>query len=301
MIKAILLFGLFSASLFLHGCKTATADNLTARNEQPIAQTQSDVPTTADETAQKIEKTNATSQTVNFRGVSFKYNPQIFGAVKMEEIAEQPLLNESDKPDYVTPQNRLFTFDLSTSFSDMYIAVYPLDDFPRMYAVDKGSVEGAIKENENLKKVLKDKNFRVENQIPYLPFIDAGQTFQAKVKHFDFPGGKGILFLTFWETQFEFPSNRQLRYVFEGLTNDGKYYILAEMPVSVDFLPEESSDEYEGYKIYGKEKFDGKVVLKRMSEVNKKIGNRLENLPENEFKPKLKNLEEVISSLKIEQ
>lgn len=271
------------------------------QNEQTAVQAQLDNSANNKNAEQKTEKTNATSQTVNFKGVSFNYNPQIFGAVEMEEVAEQPLENKDDKPDSVAPQHRLFTFDLSTDFSEMYIAVYPIDDFPRMYAVNKSSVEAMKEEIKNLKKVLKDKNFRVENQIPYLPFIDASQTFQAKVKHFNFPSGKGILFLTFWETQLELPSNRQLRYIFEGLTNDGKYYILAEMPVSVAFLPEDSSDEYEGYKIPSGEKFNGKIVLKRMAEVSKRVAKRLEKLSQNEFKPNPKYFEEIISSLKIEK
>ena len=70
-------------------------------------------------------------------------------------------------------------------------------------------------------------------------------------------------------------SNRQLRYIFEGLTDDEKYYVLAEMPVSVDFLPKDSSDEYEGYKIPEGEKFNGEVVSKRIAEVNKKVAKRV--------------------------
>lgn len=301
MIKTLLLSGLFSSILFAHACESsAAADDLKNENEQIIVKNQPAVSANASGDAPKIERAKTNSQTVNFKGVSFNYNPQIFGAVKMKEVVEQPLINIDDKPDYVSPRNRLFTFDLSTEFSEMYIAVYPVDDFPRMYSIDEESVEGAVKENENLKKVLKDKNFRVENQIPYLPFIDAHQSFQAKVRHSPFQSGKGIFFLTFWDTEIELPSNRNLRYIFEGLSDDGKYYVLAEMPASVAFLPKESTDEYEGYKIDWN-KLQDEAEMKRIADANKKIANRMEKLTPNEFQPNLKYLEEIISSLKIEK
>lgn len=243
---------------------------------------------------------NISEKKVEFKGVSFSYDPQIFGKVKAEEIADYFLDYETDKPDGVQPQHRLFTFDLSTRYSPMEIAIYPINDFPRMYAVNKSSMKAMQEEISDFKKVLKDKNFRANNEIPYLRFIDAGQAFQVKVKHFPFSGGKGILFLTFWNTQYEFPSNRQLRYIFEGLTDDEKYYVLAEMPTRVDFLPDESSEEYEGYKLsWGK--LNDKAEMKRFAAVKQKIAERLEKLPQNEFQPNLNELEKIISTLKIEK
>lgn len=284
LFAAILVF----TSLVFLNCNSATSQNLNieTEGESPKPQPRVEIPK---------------HEIVNFEGVSFTYNPQVFGKVKSELVAEQFLENETDKPDGVEPRHRLFTFDLSMPYSDMTVAVYPIDDFPRMYAVNKSSVEAAKKNTGNLRKVLKDKDFRVENQIPFLPFRDAHQTFQVKVNYFDFQNGKGILFLTFWDTEIEFPSNRQLRYTFEGITADGEYYVLGEMPISVAFLPENSSDEFEGYKIPWNENFDAKTVFKQIDEANKKVAKRLETLPQNELNPNPKYFEEIISSLKVEK
>lgn len=288
MLNKLLVIIAVLVSLLLQGCNSVISQTSNTEIKTEISQ--------------PPEVEISTQQKVEFKGVSFTYNPQIFGKVKSEEVAEYPLEQADFKPDGVEPQHRLFTFDLATGFSKMSVAVYPINDFPRMYDVNKKWKNQMEEEIRNLQKVLEDKNFRVENEIPYLPFIDAGQAFQVKVKHFNFSGGKGILFLTFWDTEIELPSNRQLRYIFEGLTDDGKYYVLAEMPVSVAFLPEDSSEEYEGYKIPWGEKFDYEnVVSKQIAEVNKKVARRLDNLPENEFKPNPKYLEEIISSLKIEK
>lgn len=293
---------LLFASLALLNCSSPTSQNL---NTETKSESSLQQPLNTEVKIEIVQSTPTTElpeqQKVDFKGVSFSYNPQIFGKVKSETIAEQPLKNETDKPDYVEPQHRLFTFDLSTPYNDMSIAVYPIDDFPRMYAINKSSAEASKKYNDYLRRVLKDNNFRVENQIPFLPFRDAGQTFQVKVKHFNFQNGRGILFLTFWETQLELPTNRQLRYVFEGLSNDGKYYVLGEMPISVAFLPEDSSDEYEGYKIPSGKDFDAETVFEQIADANKKVANRLETLPQNEFNPNPKYFEEIISSLKVKE
>lgn len=293
MLKNFFIIGLFLASLGFQSCSSATSQSSNNAVKNPNSEVKS-------ERSQLPKDEIPNQQNVDFKGVSFTYNPQIFGEVKTEEVAEYPLEAADFKPDGVEPQHRLFTFDLKTGFSEMHLAVYPIDDFPRMYAVNKLSVKAMEKEIRDLKKVLKDKNFRVQNEIPFLPFYDASQAFQQKVKHYSFQGGRGIFFLTYWEIEISFPNNRQLRYIFEGLTDDEKYYVLAEMPLKVTFLPDEASEEYEGYKTpWGK--FDDKAEMKRFAAVNEKIARRLENLSQNEFNPNLDQLEKIISSLKVEK
>lgn len=291
MMKIYLSLVLLSLSLVLQNCNSTAPQKADAEIKNETSPTQTPPRENLPQSAK-----------VEFKSVSFSYNPQIFGEVKTEEIAEHALQKEDDKPDSVEPQYRLFTFDLSTDYSSMYIAVYPINDFPRMYAVNKSSVKSMQKTINDFKKVLKDETFRTDyDEIPYLPFRDASQTFQVKVRHFDFPNGKGILFLTFWQSELELPSNRQLRYIFEGLTNDSKYYVLAEMPTKVSFLSDESSDEFEGYKISQEKEFNSTVVEKKIKDVNKKIANRLEKLPQNEFEPSLNELEKIISTLKVKK
>jgi hypothetical protein len=120
------------------------------------------------------------------------------------------------------------------------------------------------------------------------------------VKHFTFPSGQGILFLTHYGIGYEIVSNHNLTYVFEGLTADKKYYVLAELDVKVEFLPNDQTDEFEGYKIHWG-KLRDETEMKKLEEVKQKIGKRLGKLPSNEFKPDLNYFEEMISSLKIEK
>lgn len=300
MIKAILLFGLLSASLSLQGCKTAAVKNLQGQNEQTAAQTQIDNSSNANNAEQKIEKTNATSQTVNFKGVSFNYNPQIFGAVKMEKVAELPLC-ENCKADSVAPEHLLFNLENSNFNRKAEIYIFPIEDYRRMYAVSSEVTKRFDDELKGLKMAIKDKNFRLENQIPFIPTWDGSQTFQSKVKNFTFQSGRGIFFLTQFDIEVTLINNEDITYCFEGITNDKKYYILAEFPVKVSFLTGKYTDEFEGYQIPKRGYIETGNELKQHKEYVAKVARRLEDLPSDKYEPNLKYFEEIISSLKIEK
>lgn len=288
---AVLVFG----SFLLQSCSSVNSQAVETQNNNytlPVSETK---PTP--ETKIKVSSDGK----AEFKGVSFSYNPQIFGEVMAEEVPEYPLEQVDYKDDGVAPAHRYFVFDLSKSeYEKIYLAVYPLKDFPRMFAVSKEYEKDMEQRIRDLEKVLIDKTFRVGNEIPSLVPYDAGTPFYEKVKHFSFPSGQGILFLTQYQIGFELVSNHNLTYIFEGITTDKKYYVLAEVPVSVDFLPNEQIDEFEGYKIpWGK--LDDAREIRKFNEFNQKIGKRLDKLPSNKFKPDLKYFEEIISSLKIEQ
>ncbi len=275
-------------------------DNRIAQTEN--VETKIIVPSLAIEPTIKPEnKTQTfTGGKADFEGVSFAYNQKIFGNVEAELVPEFPLDNPDDKPDYVEPDNRIFKFDLPTESYSMKIVVYPINDFPRMYAVNSKYVDWMNQEITDFKKVLKNKSFWTDNEIPILYYREANQAFHLKVRPFSFPDGKGILFATFWNIDYEMPSNQQLEYIFEGLTNDGKYYVWAEMPLKVDFLSDTSTDEYDGYKMNWS-KLSNKTEMRRYHTAIKKVAVRLENLPRNKFTPHLSEFEKIISSLRIER
>lgn len=163
MIKLLLLFGLFSANLFLQSCNLlATNDNLKTQKEQSTIQNQSDNSSNADNAAPKIEKSKANSQTVNFKDASFNYNPQIFGEIKMDEVAELPLC-ENCKADAVAPEHLLFKLENSNSNRETKIYVFPIEDYRRMFAVSKEVTEAFDEELKNLHKALKDKNLLIKH------------------------------------------------------------------------------------------------------------------------------------------
>jgi hypothetical protein len=98
--------------------------------------------------------------------------------------------------------------------------------------------EGASVKADNLKTLLLD--HKEGKSLPFLPLFNAAQVMHAQVKFLDFKNGKGVRFLTQFD-QAPLPiNNHELFYTFQGLTNDGKYYIAAILPVNLASL---SADE----------------------------------------------------------
>lgn len=251
------------------------------------------------------EKVVFRGENVDFKGVSFRYDPKILGKVTAEYIPDYPLEDPTFRPDEVEPRHVKFTFPCKSDYCwEGFIAIYPLEDFPRMYAVNKEMMQGMEEEVQAMRKVVNDKNVRYENQIPYLRWVDASQSFQTKVKLSELDNGKGIFFVTYISTEAALISNDHLRYIFEGITNDGKNYVLAEIPISVKFLSiDPASEEFEGYErqfLFEDQPCCG-AEKDRYKNYVSSITKRLEKLPPNKFQPDLKYLEELIASLRIEK
>ena len=289
MLKKLFIINLFFVSLGWQSCSSATSQSSKSEVKSETPQLQKD----------EVPK----QQNVNFKGVSFNYNPQIFGEVKSEEIAERPLEDETDKPDYVAPQHILFTLKKPGTNRETVIYVFPIEDYRRMYPIsnEHNYREQFDEQLKGLQKVIKDKNYRKGNQIPFIPFWNGSQTFQKKVNHFSFQNGKGIFFLTQFDIETTLVSNEGLTYCFQGISNDGKNYILAKFPVSVSFLPKDyDADEFEGYKLSSA--YSGNEPKQNTYEdYVLRIAKRLDNLKPNEFEPNLNQIEKLISSLKIEK
>ena len=298
MSKTLLLFGLISASLFFNACQSASAsDDSNVRNEQPLVEPTPKKSANVAKTPAKIEKPKTALQTANFKGVSFNYNPQVFDAVESEEVEESPLGNEGDKPDGVSPKHSQFLLKYKGNERQAIIKILPIADYRRMYGVSKGEMEAFDEGLANVQKALKDAKFRLESQVPILPFYDAHQTITARVKHFSFGNGGGIFFLTQYNQDFaNLINNDELTYYYQGISADGKNYVWAEFPASAAFLPKDNQTyEFEGYKLaMNYDEFNEKAHKEYLAKVTK----RLESLSADKFEPNLKYFEEIISTLK---
>lgn len=76
--------------------------------------------------------------------------------------------------------------------------------------------------------------------MPFLPLSDSKQAFFAQVKYLDFQGGKGVRYVTQFNQGPVPVNNFDLIYTFQGLTDDGAYYVAAVLPLNLAGL---SADE----------------------------------------------------------
>lgn len=295
MINKLFAISLVAINVASFGCSS---------NNRQNAQPKIEIVNTTTSNQTKQSKTPTGSGKVDFKSVSFNYNPQIFDEIKPQEVEASPMLNETDKPGAEYPRHISFDIKLAGGNQKGTLKILPIEDYKKMYAISK-SYTDAINENfADLKKIIKDTNFRLRGrlrngEIPFIEFYDAHQTFQAKVKKFSFQNGQGIFFLTQINQEALLISNELTYYYFQGITNDEKYYILAEFPIKVSFLPDNyDADEFEGYKLSASM---NDAEYKLYKEYLAKVTKRLEDLPPDDFQPNLKYFEEIISNLKIEK
>ena len=283
MLKIYLPLVLLSLSLVLQNCNSTAPQKADA------------------EITNETSPTPTQSPKIDFKGVSFTYNPQIFEIKTESIIHESPLQNESDKPGREFPNHIAFSLQVKNKLiePEATIKILPIADYRRMYAVSGGYTKAFDENLEDLRRVLTDKNFRVKKEIPFLQFYDAHQTLEAKVKHLSFPSGEGILFLSQINQEMLLVNNEMLAYYFQGITVDGKNYVLAEFPVSTSFLPNSSNAmKFETYELC---ETCSENDVKEYERYISNITGKLENLPPEEFQPSLREIEKIITTLKIKE
>ncbi len=102
----------------------------------------------------------------------------------------------------------------------------------------------------DLKNLLATKPVSMTGPLPVLPPQTGMQRFYAQAQYLDFQNGTGVGFLTAYGLDVSPITADQLFYTFQGLTNDGKYYVAAFYPVSTTLLPAQapmSGTEYEEF------------------------------------------------------
>ena len=118
----------------------------------------------------------------------------------------------------------------NASFHVPQIFVYPT----QQYAAANQSAAESIK---RLQAVMSKPDSQDTNDVlPYVPFFNSGQVFAAQEKVIYFNGGSGFRIVTQYAQDVSPINNGGLFYHFEGLTSDGKFYIVAILPTSLPFL-----------------------------------------------------------------
>ncbi|NUM48330.1 MAG: hypothetical protein HUU38_26785 [Anaerolineales bacterium] len=79
--------------------------------------------------------------------------------------------------------------------------------------------------------------------LPHIPFFNAGQVFAANIQLVPFQNGSGVRFLTEYAQYFATVNNTDLFYHYQGLTEDGQYYILVILPVTAPLLAADANPE----------------------------------------------------------
>jgi hypothetical protein len=246
------------------------------------------------------------SGTIHYENISFTLNEALNTVVVPETVEAAALENPTDKPDNVHPRHTLFKFEgkygeaSQGNFFQPETRVYPIEEYKQQYAVSPDSLAYFTKDLDALRKLLAVKSRPSGKQVPFVPYLDAGMLTDTHVKYVDFKSGSGVLFLTHFDIETAPVTNQALTYVFEGISTDGKYLVVAAFPVSVPFLPglkeEKCVDcEYpyaENDLGYPKSKKEYKRYMDRVTK-------RLESTEDQNFVPNLKLLQQLVVTINL--
>jgi hypothetical protein len=138
----------------------------------------------------------------------------------------------------VAPAHLSFTltdYQLQNQFFEPGIFIYPAPEFAQASST-------ASEQIDRLKKILAG-GVLLKETLPNVPFFNAAHIIAANIKRIEFQNGSGVRELTQYD-QYPAPiNNHELFYHFEGLTSDGKYYVIAILPITAPVLAEDEKPE----------------------------------------------------------
>jgi hypothetical protein len=143
----------------------------------------------------------------------------------------------------VPPSADMPWWEIAPTYNKYMIQGYPLADTFHMQTIYVYPVNEYIQVNgdmaelfDSLKAILNSPGQLLPENLPFLPAFNAAQMFHSNEQILAFQNGQGIRFLTQYG-QAPYPvNNNGLFYTYQGLTNDGAYYIAAILPVNAAFL-----------------------------------------------------------------
>jgi hypothetical protein len=133
----------------------------------------------------------------------------------------------------IAPEHIVFSLEnyaLKDKFHQPQIFIYPAQAYA---ALSNGAAEN-LKRLEALASGLgMDVN---KDTLPFVPFFNASSIFATQSMPIQFQNGAGYRMLTQYAQAFYPVNNHDLFYHFQGLTGDGKYYLIAILPVTAPSL-----------------------------------------------------------------
>ncbi len=235
------------------------------------------------------------SESFSKSGISFQlYGLSTAAEIKIENIPATPF-TEPQPGGSGNPESLLGTFDGSEQTDPFppygkFLHVYPVDQYQQFLQENEFGKDSSP---DLLKDILVSKSANPA-VIPEAPIRTASPVFYAGIKYLNFneEKGQGVRYLTVYRQDASPISRRELLYIFQGLSDDGKYWVSFSWPVSTEFLPENADENLGGddYMTWAS-KYDSYLSG---------IRSQLDSTQADEFLPNLNQLDSLIESIRID-
>jgi hypothetical protein len=241
-----------------------------------------------------VHASNDSSTEVLFEGIRFSYPTSVAESVWPQIVAGvPPKLGETWAG--IDPSHFSLSFASPSGPAAMQrywgtwlqlppqIKVYPV--------ASMGSSEIIMVRVQTLRELLETKPASPAGEIPVLPLINAAQVFRSQVRYLDFQNGSGVRFITQYRQDPAPVTDDEIFYTFQGLTEDGAYYVVASFPLSTDVLPDTLDFESQAFREFERRNYE---------EYLKEQVDMLDALPPGQFEPDLAMLDQIVGSLEVQ-
>jgi hypothetical protein len=263
----------------------------------------------------EVARSASSLETIHFsafgQNISLSHDPALTSQAETRTVAAVPpsdqIMFAEAQPAYSQirfPEFQLGRFyDLPLLPWDDRVAqvrIFQTVDFP---GFGDDSSQGFVSQSELLKTLLQtgvsaehcaQPLSGPEQALPFLPWINMQQAFCAQPEIVEFSGGKGIRYLSYYAQDPSPVLDYLVFYTFQGLSDDGQFYIAAFFPVQTGIFPADPPDcskcSDPNYNPFS----DWQTVLtEQLNQLNKQ--------PADDFVPSLTALDEMIASIQIGQ
>ena len=181
--------------------------------------------------------------------IPFTYDAKIFSTVRIEEEPKRVVTPDSFPDEapahscfHLEDKRPLPAFEKGPRyFQPAYsmVCILPLTD--KSVADFAKSYPSLNDAGVKLRKLLSRRpaRFSFNKDLVDMPFNNASGTIKSRIQYLNFKNGKGVLFLTQYSQELEANpiNNEELVCDFQGLSNDGKYYVAARLALTHPALP----------------------------------------------------------------
>lgn len=176
-------------------------------------------------------------------------NP-LYDAQSRAELAREP--TAILKPDYANMPAHL-RFDLSACYGteglfDASLRVLPVAGY--RHILDDGRKPAATMDTQFAAlNTWLEKGPDAVADWPMIPFLDMSPQFTVQRRALRFDGGRGIRVVTQFVPDVGFATSRSISYVFQGLDDEGRQFVLLTVPLIVDGAAAADVREHLGFNL----------------------------------------------------
>lgn len=232
---------------------------------------------------------------VTYKNVSFTIPTGLAGDAAPETVPART--DENGGPWGAGPEHIEFRLDNyrigPDSFAEVNIAVYPAQEYANANT-------GANISLQRLQAALSSGSAPLNaRNVPEVPSFNAAAMIAAQIQPLDFKNGHGLRLVTQYGQAAGPITNNGTFYNFQGLTSDGKYYIIAVLPVQSPLLA--SGQDPNAPVPAGGVPFPGYTSIdpKDYENYYSAVTDKLNASPADQFSPSLAELDAMMQSFSV--